>query len=102
MSNIVEFSAPSSRSSSSKARNFVSPSTRLSKTLCLEKPFQNINGNHEVESHIYKDEDVMEEDIMGEESMLVDTDQEEDSDADEEKEVIHGRSCDLRCLHGTS
>lgn len=44
----------------------------------------------------------MEEDIMGEESMLVDTDQEEDSDADEEKEVIHGRSCDLRCLHGTS
>ncbi|OWZ64058.1 hypothetical protein AYX14_02772 [Cryptococcus neoformans] len=89
MSNIIEFSAPSSRSSSSKTRNFVSPSTRLSKTLCIEKPFENINGNHEVESHIYKDEDVMEEDIMGEESMLVDTDQEEDSDADEEKEVIH-------------
>lgn len=102
MSNIIEFGAPPPRSSSSKARNFVSPSTGLSKTLSSEKTFEKVNGNHEAESHIYRDEDSMEEDIMGEESMLVDTDQEEDSDEDEEKEVIHGRSCGLRCLHGTS
>ncbi|WVO23443.1 uncharacterized protein IAS62_004797 [Cryptococcus decagattii] len=89
MSNIIEFGAPPPRSTSSKARNFGSPSSGFSKTLSSVKSFEEINGNHEVESHIYVDENVMEEDMMGEESMLVDTDQEEESDEEEEREVIH-------------
>lgn len=101
MSNIIEFGAPPPRSSSSKARNFGSPSSGFSKTLSSEKSFGKINRNHEVESRIYEDENVMEEDMMGEESMFVDTDQEEESDEEEEREVIHGRSCDLKYIYGT-